>query len=339
MVMLETVQRLASYANGLYGNAIINGNFDIWQRGTSFSGDGYTADRWHIYDNGCTLSLSQQDFPAGNTDVPNNPEYYARTTTSGSSTTSAEANLSQKIEDVRVFSGQTISGSFWARGSTAGKMGIEFIQGFGSGGSSSVFGIGGQVVAITSSWTKIEFTADIPSISGKTIGTSNALILQLYFSAGSGLDARLNGNLGNQNIQIDIAQVQLNAGSEVLPYSPRHIEEELRLCQRYYRRIGNKRVYEKMATGLNTSTTNALMHLAHPVVMRIEPTFGYSGTSGHFWVYDGASSRNVTSFSADAITIETATFGAGSASLTAYRPVMLQNNNSTSYYLEFDSEL
>lgn len=29
-------------------NAIINGNFDIWQRGTSANGGGYLADRWVV---------------------------------------------------------------------------------------------------------------------------------------------------------------------------------------------------------------------------------------------------------------------------------------------------
>ena len=45
-------------------NAIINGNFDIWQRGTSFaspSDAAYTADRWEVgFDNtGATRTLSQ----------------------------------------------------------------------------------------------------------------------------------------------------------------------------------------------------------------------------------------------------------------------------------------
>ena len=54
---------------GHFGNPIINGNFDFWQRGTSLTipagGSGYLADRWLCYSpNGGTYSRST-DVPSG----------------------------------------------------------------------------------------------------------------------------------------------------------------------------------------------------------------------------------------------------------------------------------
>ena len=33
-------------------NLLINGNFDVWQRGTPFYAGGFTADRWYLVSNG-----------------------------------------------------------------------------------------------------------------------------------------------------------------------------------------------------------------------------------------------------------------------------------------------
>ena len=85
---------------------VINGNFDIWV-GTSFTASGYTCDRWRLDTfGGAGTTLTRQAFTLGQTDVPDNPEYYLRAVTTTDSSADATI-LSQRIEDVRTFAGQT----------------------------------------------------------------------------------------------------------------------------------------------------------------------------------------------------------------------------------------
>jgi hypothetical protein len=112
-------------------NKIINGNFDVWQRGTSFSALGYGADRWRSYYTGGTTTVySQQSFTLGQTDVPDNPEFYARLVVTSDSTSDSRASFNQKIEDVRTFAGQTVTVSFWAKANATKDLAIELLQYF-----------------------------------------------------------------------------------------------------------------------------------------------------------------------------------------------------------------
>lgn len=198
-------------------NLIINGDFRIWERGTSgtTSGD-FVADRWaSTFTNGG--SASQQAFTPGQTDVPGEPEFFHRLV---ASTSSGQNILATKTENVRNGAGQTVTLSFWAKAVSAFTFTqVKLIQNFGSGGSGSVTSVF-SVVNITTSWQKFERSIALPSISGKTIGAGNFLALQF--------------RRDDFAFTLDVARVQLEIGSEATDFEYRPIAEELALCQRYY---------------------------------------------------------------------------------------------------------
>ena len=217
----------AQYIN--YKNKLINGNFDFWQRGTSFNiaGNVYTTDRWAVLFDGTPAGggvISRQTFTLGQTDVPNNPKYFFQYAFPNVGTPSNY--IRQMIEGVNTLAGQISTFSFWAR-TTSGTLAIsaQFQQEFGSGGSpsSGVYGIGSTNFTATTTWQKFSFTTTLPSISGKTIGTNNndSLNAAIVFPS-------------NAAGTIQIAQAQVEAGSVATAFDLRPYGAELALCQRYY---------------------------------------------------------------------------------------------------------
>ncbi len=238
---VSTTGTLSMGSSFMFRNKIINGNFDIWQRATSQTTDGYASDdRWANGNVGTTKTHSRQAFTVGQTDVPGNPKYFSRTVVNSVGGAGNYCIKLQRIEGVSTLAGKTATLSFYAKADANKNIAVEFMQNFGSGGtpSAAVNGIGVTTIPLTTAWQKFTVTIDIPSISGKTLGTDNndSLRLGFWFDAGSNFNVQTN-SLGQQSGTFDIAQVQLEEGSVATPFEDRPIVLELSLCQRYYEAI------------------------------------------------------------------------------------------------------
>mgnify|MGYP006213139137 CR=1 FL=1 len=225
----------------MFRNKLINGNFDIWQRGTSQTNSGFgSADRWHNEHNGSSKTASQQSFANGQTDVPGNPKFYLRNVVTSSANAANYVIVYQNIEGVETLAGKTVTLSFYAKADSSKNIATEFAQSFGTGGSPSSFNpeINVTTHSLTSSWQKFTVTTTLPSISGKTIGSDNNDILGVNFwlEAGANFNTRTN-SLGQQSGTFDIAQVQIEEGSSATPFEHRPIGMELSLCQRYCQKL------------------------------------------------------------------------------------------------------
>ncbi|KIX13797.1 hypothetical protein [Dethiosulfatarculus sandiegensis] len=272
-------------------NRIINGGFDVWQRGESWTpaanGD-YTADRWRISADDYTPDVSRQAFTPGQTDVPGNPVYFMRISDSGiAATANSQLILQHKIESVHTFAGENVTLSFWVKAATAGQMFLDLRQYFGIGGSDSVFPPG-VIKDITTDWQRITHTFSVPGISGKTIEEDNNLQVNLWFAAGSDSDSRTgwSGGYTPASLQIDIANVQLEAGGVATDFEQRLPGEELKLCQRYYQVMGK---YAEM-TGIAISTERVYCYSPTKVHMRVPPSITLLSTTPKF-ILDGSTKQ------------------------------------------------
>lgn len=240
-------------------NKVINGDFGIWQRGTSFSGSlTYTADRFVGYSD-ASQTYSRQSFTAGTAPVAGyEGQYFWRGTKGGTGTF---ISLYQLIEGVRTFAGQTVTISFWTKADSAQTLYIRPVQNFGTGGSTGV--IADTVsVSVGTSWSRVSATITFPSIAGKTIGANNHILLETYI-------------VNNGSLVWDVWGVQAEVGSAATPFTTATgtIQGELAACQRYYQRIGTG---DFVAIGISAGSSQAYFTVPLPVEMRTITSVDYS---------------------------------------------------------------
>jgi hypothetical protein len=283
-----------AYAAGK--NKIINGDFGVWQRGTSFASiasNVYFADRFGAANTagGGTITFSRETFTPGTAPVSGyESAYYARlSVTSGSGST--VTGCWQKIEDVRTLAGQTATISFWAKADSARTLSIYTVQDFGSGGSGGV--VTSTTKTLTTSWARYTYTLNLASISGITIGTNSYLYIAIELGAGQ----------ASGTVALDTWGWQVEEGSTATAFQTASgsIAGELALCQRYYWRfIDGVSQWVNMAAMFNASQLEFAFRFIVP--MRIAPTLiASTGTSE--WNF----SRNGTTDPFNSLTLYQAT--------------------------------
>ena len=271
-----------------FKNKIINGAFDIWQRGTSGSTtDGYaSADRWRM----ARVTLAQQTITPGSL-AWTTSTYYANF----SCTSQSFAYIGQRIENVQLLAGQTITLSYWAKSSTSTYLYYNFGMSSGTGGTSITnsnwvpYTSGQQ---LTTSWAKYTFTTTVPSVSGATLGPNNTSFTEFgfYVSTSSAVTA-----------SVDMADVQIEVGSIATPFERRPASLELMMCQRYCELQGNVSSFY-ISPGAGYSS-RYLGYVPYKVTKRVAATTttygvgGYPNASGSMDIDGvGSSSVSVTAF-------------------------------------------
>ena len=223
-----TAGSLAGYLDFLPNrNRIINGAFDVWQRGGGgfIATDGmYTADQWRYAQTGAggTHTVTRVDQPTGSTLIGGmNPRYYLRLSNTVIGSATAQI-IGQRIEDVRTLAGEQCTLSAWIKGTATG-ITAKAVQNFGSGGSpsSSVTTTLGTATP-TTSWVRLHVHFTMPSLSGKTIGTNENSFVEIQFDCGASLGT------------LDLWGVQLEQNTTQTAFEREPIQQTLAKCQRYF---------------------------------------------------------------------------------------------------------
>jgi hypothetical protein len=327
-------------------NKIINGDFYVNQRNftSSSTQSAYTYDRFRINTGSSTgVTYAANTFTTGTAPVAGY-ESVNFLSIAGTLTDSAGGweQIDHCIEDVRTFAGQTVTLSFWAKGSASGTIAANLYQDFGTGGSSAVT-ITGQTVAITTSWARYSLTFSIPSISGTTIGTNNNL--RVIISKLQGTTYQSVWGAATFTGTLSLWGIQLEAGTVATAFTTASgsIGGELALCQRYYYRWTATATYSRAPyVGASISTTSAHLGIIPPTPMRSGPSSMEYSANLRYSEYQ-ATFTAISNF----VLIGTTETGSGlgwqisanvASGLTAGRPGWLSSNNDANGYIGFSAE-
>ena len=318
-------------------NKIINGDFGIWQRGTSFPGNSYTADRFRCNGNGTgvTQTISRQSFTLGTAPVAGyeSAYFYRYAQTAAGSGSTFQNILIQPIEDVRTFAGQTITISFWAKADSAKTLTVVYGQEFANSGVGDQYPTLGTV-SVTTSWARYSVTGTIDSIAGKTIGSGGNANFQVIIQAPF-----------NVVQTIDLWGIQAEAGRVATPFTTASgsIGGELALCQRYYQRFGGDVLYSIIGFGNARSTQITDASVPFNVAMRIAPTSVDFSTLATIPNYGTGTVTSISALSINSggnsrFSGQVVATSSGTP-FTQNNPYYLSTNNSTSGFLAFNAEL
>ena len=247
-------------------NVIINGNFDVWQRGsggfasttTSGSNTFYTADRWRFADNSASTFTLNED-PGhpfyGNTIKNVSPGHNTLQifcTVGSEMSTSNYTTLNYDMEGYdfrRLWTAKCMTLSFWVKSNTVGTHCVSFRNAAGS-----LSYVAEYSIATANKWYWKTITIPLPNDRSQwSLGRARSMTMAFVTSAGADWHTTPNSwNSGNAlatanqvnaaavvdttNPMLQIASVQLEAGSVATPFQQMHFDDVLIKCQRYFQK-------------------------------------------------------------------------------------------------------
>lgn len=287
-------------------NLIINGAFDIWQRGTSFSGvsgSQYFADRW-----GCILNGAMRFTVSRSTDVPTiaqagrkfNYSLFADCTTADTSIAATEYFcLRHVIEGYNYapLAEKTFTLSFWVKATKTGTYSVSAKP--SSNNASCVLE---YTINQADTWEFKTLTFPAPSASNGTWDYTNGWGIEFLWSLAQGstyqtstLGQWQNANYTASTNQVNacdstandfrITGVQMEKGNAATPFEERTIQTEMKLCHRYYRQ-NNPGV-----PGISITTTTLSVHDTFEEPMRTNPTLSLIPGVNPQWEEPGVLNR------------------------------------------------
>lgn len=326
----------AMFALGSGRNRLINGDFRVAQRGTSFvaganNDDTYNLDRWTLLSDGNDIvDVTQANVaPSGGLfsiglDVE---------------TANKKFGIIQIIEQRNIVGmvGQTCTLSFYARTtgtsianmkavilswtSTADTVTSDVVSAWGADGVTPTWATNWtaentpQNLAPSNTWTRYSISAPVD-----TANTNNIAVFiwcdDMTTTVGDFLY---------------ITDVQLEVGALATPYERRSYQFEISECMRYYYRAGGLVTGDIFVSGYQPASTNISESFLHYVKMRTTPTLAQK--VGTWVVINSSSQPSINSVSADGYFLAvTVNAGIGNTNQSgAY--------TNTGTYVEFGAEL
>jgi hypothetical protein len=334
-------------------NRIINGDMRIDQRnaGASISADDgkFAVDRFlfNMQTNSKGTGIQSTDAPSG--------FKYSLLYTNGSAYTVPSGDtfgILHRIEGNNVFDlawgtadAKAVTLSFWVKSSVTGTFGGALK---GSYGTSYTYAFTYTINA-ANTWEYKTIT-----IPGPTVGTWSAttgLGITISIGLGNGSAASTTPNswnvsntwsaigavsvLATAGATFQITGVQLERGSTASSFEYRPYGAELTLCQRYYWKPTNGVAYLHLpVVGYADTSTTGVMQVSFPTTMRSAPSLA---SSGSFQIIPG--SNGVSTFAIDAATGDVARINITGTGFSTNTIKFIRNNNDTTAYIAFSSEL
>ena len=348
-------------AGAVNPNIFINGDLNVWQRGTSFTsiaGTSYFADRFRYL-----TSAGQNVWNATReTDVPSlaQSSHLSNYSMKMACTTKEDAVAAAEVTYIRVaiegydyaaIAQQAFTVSFWVK---AYKAGIYCFAVFNSGADRSY--VAEYTINASNTWEKktVTITASPAAgtwdyttgvgiymnwtiLSGATYQTTaNTWATGQYIATSN----QVNGADSTSNTFF-LSQIKLEPGSSATQFMGEPAAVELERCQRYFYQTGGTAAYEMHAVGYIPTTSIAAVMAPIPV-MRVQATLGYT-TVGNFCIGYGSNAISACTALARTNSGNQRVFAinatATATPLTAGSAAWLASNNNTTDRLTFSAEI